>query len=908
MGFCRRCGEIVVGERCRCGGTSAAPIVTLKKVLSEVSSQDKWTKTYVSSERSVSPARAGSVQSSVEALNRNTSNPPSPTKRFPRPLQSSNVNSLPLNNRVSQYIASTTSRPRSPLKQSVAVADPDSGILPSLINNTLSKVYGSVLQPKETLASYSCAICSTPFPPDATIYPDPSQHTPSDPRFVCRPCYEENGGSKGPCGACSRQVLTLKSEGGFVQAAGKYWHKRCFNCGGCSKNIGNNPMVDLMGRPCCAGCFDGCLKRDTPKKPRPSVGASATSSPNPTPTTPAARVGGLNKNPHGSKTRESSPAIEELEQRLGISRTRDSSPALEGLSQRLSTLSKDINTRSSPNSPQTPTRPRTSSRPLRPGDDEIRTASSPSRSSPVRRSTGSPAPTVEAIQEMKERLFRATSRSPPPARPSLFPSVPAGSRPGSQLFSSGRSSSSYSDLDSVSSPMPATPDLLSDFSDVTTQSSFSEPPDSPNGLEDSDSTVAIQGLSRQLSRYSRSDLFNALDDTIVEETNSQLNTPTKTPIKAIHSANTTPSKMPARTSLGTSPLRLKNSTPRRESTPIEAPSNCMKCGGKLFTVGNKGAFVTLQSSDKSKSSAEVYHSSCFTCSICEGPFESERKGQASFVRFRGKPCHPECAPKERITIHKSPSSPALRTYRREDRLEDSSPTPSPSRARSSTHRPSSSRFEQPALAAPANPLPAPRFGSRTVCPGCKKAVSPMERGVIPGPQGTKWHSACLVCGGKKVRPVSWYGVRKDENSKTPGCGKKLDSAAKSDEDGNVWCRECMLLLGLPNDAPPSPSKTPLTPTYTGSGKIIPQFTGATITRQFTGVSSSDATLLRQLTGNGMSRTRSISPTKQLGSTAATPGSRPRPKSVLGVRGAKSVDEGRGMFLVRQLTGASSTIG
>ena len=51
-------------------------------------------------------------------------------------------------------------------------------------------------------------------------------------------------------------------------------------------------------------------------------------------------------------------------------------------------------------------------------------------------------------------------------------------------------------------------------------------------------------------------------------------------------------------------------------------------------------------------------------------------------------------------------------------------------------------------------------------------------------------------------------------------------------------------------------------------------------------------LARQVTGN-----RSVSPVKQIG----TPTTRfPRPKSVIGMRG-----EGRGMQLVRQMTGGSS---
>jgi hypothetical protein len=90
----------------------------------------------------------------------------------------------------------------------------------------------------------------------------------------------------------------------------------------------------------------------------------------------------------------------------------------------------------------------------------------------------------------------------------------------------------------------------------------------------------------------------------------------------------------------------------------------------------------------------------------------------------------------------------------------------------------------------------------------------------------------------------------------------------------------------------------MAPQHTGGTTIARQFTGTTtIARQFTGGVSGDAALLRQLTGGGT--TRSSSPTKV----------RPRPKSVVGMRsGGKSMDEGRGMFLVRQATGGSSVGG
>ena len=72
-----------------------------------------------------------------------------------------------------------------------------------------------------------------------------------------------------------------------------------------------------------------------------------------------------------------------------------------------------------------------------------------------------------------------------------------------------------------------------------------------------------------------------------------------------------------------------------------------------------------------------------------------------------------------------------------------------------------------------------------------------------------------------------------------------------------------------------------------------QTTGTTtIARQFTGMGGGDP-LVRQMTGN-----RSVSPIKQLGKSTTIRYA--RPKSVIGMRG-----EGRGMQLVRQMTGGGS---
>jgi len=244
------------------------------------------------------------------------------TKRFPRPKSTSATISSTLSRGVSEHILATTSqspRPPSPLKFSTSFSDPASDILPSFSAHepTLSKVYGSVLQPKETLPLHSCAICFAVFPPDSTLYPIPSD--PSDVKsFLCRQCFTVNGGSKGNCPSCSRPVLALKAEGGSVQSGGKYWHKGCFNCLSCFKNIGNTPMVDLFGRPSCADCFDHCLKRDHPATPKKNR-SNTNNSPN---------VSARLSSSYGGKSREGSPMIEELEQRLGIVRSREGTPVV----------------------------------------------------------------------------------------------------------------------------------------------------------------------------------------------------------------------------------------------------------------------------------------------------------------------------------------------------------------------------------------------------------------------------------------------------------------------------------------------------------------------------------------------------------------------------------------------------
>ena len=232
-----------------------------------------------------------------------------PTRRFPRPLSTACPNVPVADTRLSHHITSITAQcapsptKRNPflsLGDSPGSAPPD--VFTSPDNTTLAKAYGSVLQPPETLPIHTCASCSQVFPPDATIYPDPRTPSGTQPNFLCRSCFATHGGSKGDCGGCGREVLTIRREGGFVENAGKVWHKHCFRCEGCYKEIGHAPMVDLFGRPSCTKCFDNCLdRRGSPGSKRQLETAN--------------NIGGLM-----GRSRESSPALEELSERLGIKR------------------------------------------------------------------------------------------------------------------------------------------------------------------------------------------------------------------------------------------------------------------------------------------------------------------------------------------------------------------------------------------------------------------------------------------------------------------------------------------------------------------------------------------------------------------------------------------------------------
>lgn len=790
---------------------------------------DRWSQTYVTNKSKetpppprrtevsppvAAPSVASTRHSSASAVPSVNATPSSSTlRRFPRPQSSSGT--VNIGSRVSTHIdRTTTSRSPSPLKRTYSPAEDATDILPSPHGSVLAKAYGSVLQPKETLATFTCSICSTPFPPDATIYPDPMEAD-GQTRYLCRPCFEVNGGSKGDCESCHRPVLVLKSEGGFIENSGRLWHKRCFRCEGCFKDISEHPMVDLLGKPSCAECFDTCLKRDTPRKNEsPRVERDEKRS----------NLGGLKRISTG---RQGSPALEELTQRLGtLTKSRESSPVLEDRARSFpldfSSPSRDSPTRSSrytsptrDDSPLTDrSRPRANSEfsnssSIQPGDgspvrrtyDRIRSPEIDRRGSSPRFPSSPVSPRQsadEAIEEMKRRFLDAARKSPSPTpKPTSPPQKTPQKTPQSRIPIASRDSSSPSFRSRVSNT-PSRPD--SQFL------SFADPSSSSVAPLRTKSSVSC--LSSRDSDFLSSELLSTPDPT-----KHVIDTPAPRSVTSLGSPRQEPDILPRTPDLGSefsdststtfssgpptppssSPPQMKDfreeeheeevdvvpptPTPKQKETPTEAAvptaispaATCAKCNIALLSVKHGGKFVTVPEDMSSGAPAKMYHPRCFRCSVCDVAFGDNRAGQAVFVRTEAGVCHPDCAPRERTSIRPTRSIPAMRS-------QSVSSTPA-----------SSSRYERPLTAAPATSTNFPKFGGGIACPGCHQSVSPMERGVVPGPAGSRWHSTCLVCGGKNNRARA--GRRKKDE---PGCGKKLDSAAKTGGDGGVWCRECLV--------------------------------------------------------------------------------------------------------------------
>ncbi|KAG8832731.1 hypothetical protein FRC17_000827 [Serendipita sp. 399] len=317
-------------------------------------------------------------------------------------------------------------------------------------------------------------------------------------------------------------------------------------------------------------------------------------------------------------------------------------------------------------------------------------------------------------------------------------------------------------------------------------------------------------------------------------------------------------------------------TPKADpaSAGLDDPSAvCNKCKMPLYSIVGGGRIVTVPAES---GHSGHYHSGCFVCAKCDLPF-TEKDGSAPFVVTDDGLTHPYCAPppKTKIITRQRPLSIAPIA-----RPEPPAPASRPVSALQP--RPTSSLSS----AAPYSPASFAVADSKR-CAGCEKTVAMFEPGVVPGPNGSRWHSSCLVCGGK--------GARRQAGE--PGCGKKLDRDAKLDRSGRPWCSTCKTLLILNGSGSSAVARTPVSATYTGSSWVSSQSTGSSSSVASHSTGSSSATVQERQSGSrpfssvvegaALERRGSISPTKgMLGGTvpvnrtlSAKRASRPRPKSV-----------------------------
>ena len=576
-------------------------------------------------------------------------------RRFPLPQNSSLATSLPStpisNTRVASHIAATTAiSKRTPstthTANSLAASPSGNPIIDD--GYTLSKVYGSVLQSPDTLKSYACTSCTTAFQRDSTMYPDPSSST-SSPHFLCRDCFIANGGVKADCVECRKPVYKLKREGDFVENGGRVWHAKCFECEGCSRNIAKNASVDLMGRPCCAECFDASLQRSEGTRPR----VMSTHLKEPEGTT-AGRLGGMLRGKSVERGCESNPAMEELTQRLGIA-SKDATPSKSETSVVASGSS--------------PTRPRPSS------------GLPTSASAELEDAFATYSPRSRALSGIRSRKNSEKSRST---------SISGRSSPTLLILNTTQDISNVSSvptsalIDGITHPPSHF--LISNALDTVTASQIGNTlPASPITLVPSalcSSTSTVRGPPTSGDCIpSTTHNYASLDSTTLgggTKTKSRIPLPlphSVTPSKHSSDENGTPELASDGGSESTGSLDASPPTPRdrvngssevvgddtptakrivgsinktsamgeRYGDPSEVSEDmdeeemtvrCTKCNGLLYSLQGGGKIVTVPTAAVGDDIGGVarYHARCFVCAVCQREFSEGREGAAVFVK------------------------------------------------------------------------------------------------------------------------------------------------------------------------------------------------------------------------------------------------------------------------------------
>ncbi|GAA5867554.1 hypothetical protein JCM1840_002549 [Sporobolomyces johnsonii] len=741
MGFCRRCGEITTGERCKCGGTSRD---STTKLLFGASGSDKWSQRYLARSPSTSPGNTSPIP---------TITPSSPRIDFPPSA--------------SRTPAPPPSRPTSPSKLAHS-------FLHQQDDRELSCVFGSVLSPKD---HWQCAACRTKFRQEEVIYPHPDAK--GDPKlaelYYCRQCFAERF-RKGNCKKCQLAVL---SDAPFIKHGKTLWHESCYTCSYCT-DPSTSPVIDFAGRPSCEACFDAEAYKARGIAPSPHLSQSEfRKQPVSVPPAPSkwGRPSISSSSPpkkanifsaSGSKTAiglgvstairadegQPKPADEEKGKAWSVRLQREKSPmapSFDELAERLRKAGLTDLPR-----PLSPTKPSTA---------PTSTPSSPSKRSPLPPTpTRSSSPAKNAVAPWSSHAS-TTLTSTAPRRPVLAPLQNTGGGSSRSVYSPSSPSKLSQDSLRPFSPSPQRSDKR-----VLTSTSTSAATSSPAAEETCPVCKLELGYGQFIELRSGEVLHRGcftcggcgktLEGKYIEAEEKTWHKECAPAPRRYRTIITSLAEDPSPSS-PTSPAAAE--TPLTAELPADDPC-CYGCG-KLLGYGHS---VTIPRSGRS------FHTACFTCAKCSGVF-GEVAGQKGFIEVLGLPYHDKCAPPP------ASPSPSIRSSPFFAAQSSPSSTTTTSRSTRPPSLPSLSSFPPkylppPPLSPSKTPTPtlfATRqrppagLGGLLVCAGC--SVRATEKETVTGPVGRRYHAKCLKCG---------------------MCARGLDSECRVGSRGELRCESC----------------------------------------------------------------------------------------------------------------------
>ncbi|KAJ1020296.1 hypothetical protein NDA18_005893 [Ustilago nuda] len=825
LGFCQRCGDPISNQlRCsRCGGTSKEPRIRSTQALPTAEKKlDPWATKYVRGQfgdpgEQGAKGKAEEEEEDDEYLH-NQAPPVSPKRasydpalgfgmpsRISRDLRSSvttQANSLSLDLLGTSPMQGSRLSP-TPIETTPRLSNDYSAPLVKGSDGVLSKVYGSLVEPSSRRNRWACVDCNTVFARDSTLYAAPCSLQAQDSSYYCRDCYCKRY-SLGSCSACNRAVLgSTKEDGKYVKAPAGIWHGKCWKCIHC--NTKEPLLVGIDGRPVCEACFDRPKPRRIPS-PQPLSTAKSRQELGFPDVRRLTRVGGASGGAMGAtiaeltkKLAQTSVSSSSLNSRsasnTSLSRSRCSGNSLEA-------SAKTVSPRYMPTSPAKPAMTSSASITASPPKPRPLTAR-------FREGMDLAAFKPSFCGQSEPGMVRRDSRSR-----SVSPSKP----PPSCIASSKQTEKNeVSPSSSLEAKVPGSPSLTSSTRSIhnlgvvvdqldrrRTSSRFPLPlnshfsknePTEPNeGEKSNDQPVleAVQGTVRcaacQLLPFEGSSaeeeemLMVTLADGVHLHAKcfkcslcQSLIDGTKTFVRLQQdaregsSAYAHPHCSPAiqlvvprmqvkqvdggqksfRTTLDACSAGGSHATHQRElkPSPTPSPATCMP--------------------DRTTRTSNVRQSILPPTTPCEsvGTFTSSSAGASRFQPTAG--AAPPTSSTTLASSHSNPSrrqgvNPAAGIFTRLNALSSASGTS-------------------------LTPSPSPRvFGGMQTCAYCGEKLSSLES--VLGPRGTQWHKNCLICRApppqKKGEVYAWRKQRPTI------CGKKLDSGAKVNREGEVRCRDC----------------------------------------------------------------------------------------------------------------------